>query len=237
MGKSSRNPAVFVCIFAITLILCISANTALAASIDTTPDWNGSFFISSFGYTNTATYGQTLVRPAAGDKLTDFTFNISVTSGSIDFRGYVYAWDEGNNRAVGPALYESATVTRTTGATYDPVVFTMPGDGLQFMPGQMYVLFVSHSRVAGNTDSGSRFAAIGDNASCVPGNFVFINNGIDDTQWTASPWTPIMNDLSFTANFTDLQPIPTVNEWGMILLISLLGISGVYYARKNTMAS
>ena len=49
---------------------------ASAQIIDTTPQWNGTQFISSWGVPNTATYGQTITSTATQTRLSSFTFQL-----------------------------------------------------------------------------------------------------------------------------------------------------------------
>jgi len=50
---------------------------ASAQIIDTTPQWNGTSFISSWGIPNTATYGQTITPTAGQTRLSSFTFQLN----------------------------------------------------------------------------------------------------------------------------------------------------------------
>ncbi len=89
--------------------------------IDTTPAWNGSSGISSFGNPNTATYGETITAPTNGDtQLENFTFFINGPS-QQSFKGYVYAWN--GSEATGPALYTSPTMSLAGGNAYEATTF------------------------------------------------------------------------------------------------------------------
>src|SRR6185295_2173844 len=69
--------------------------------------------ISTFGYPNTATYGQTITAVAGTTQLNSFSFYIQ-TSGTITYRAYVMAWD--GAKATGPILFQSLDqVTSGTG--------------------------------------------------------------------------------------------------------------------------
>ncbi len=185
-------------------ILLVPGNST-PFSIDTTPSWDGSNTVAYFGHPNTATYGQTITAPAGGAVLTDFTFYMKVPSTCV-FRGEVYAWD--GTKATGSALWEGPPIA-TNDAAFNPVTFNTGGVALS--GGQQYVLFASVSR-----DSGSGQGPWGYTGSNVysGGHFVFINNGMDPSQWTTINWTtlyPTNGDLAFKADFL-IAVLPDAQE-------------------------
>ena len=93
-------------------LLALSAS-ANAENIDTTPQWNGSTFISSWGVPNTATYGQTITPTATQSRLSGFTFYLGQTGGSTvpQYQAFVYQWDAVNKKITGPALFSSGLIT------------------------------------------------------------------------------------------------------------------------------
>ena len=221
--------------WAIGLILLVTASSSSAYTpINTYPVWNGTQYISSFGVPNTATYGQIVTAPPLETRLNSFSFSIGVSSATITFRAEVYAWN--GTMATGPALYESAPVSMGNISAYQQFTFTIPG-GVPVTPGQQYVLFATTSRdQAGAPSSAARWGSV-PNATYAGGQFVFINNTTDTSLWTSTAWSTIAEDLAFTATFTGAPApevqVPTMNQWGLIILIALLGIGSVFYLRRR----
>jgi hypothetical protein len=203
------------------------ASDALASTtIGNTPPWNGSPIISGFGYGQpccTATYGQTVTVPATDTRLDSFTFYVQLPTNLI-FRGEVYAWDPttgnpANNtsgNATGPALYESGPMHTTSYNSgfgpFEPITFNT--GGIPLTAGAQYVLFFTISRdYAANAPTAGipGFAGITATDTYSGGDFVFINNGGDTSQWTTTPWSNLVglgaDDLAFTASFS--PPLPT----------------------------
>jgi hypothetical protein len=198
--------------------------------IDTTPAWqaSGSQVLSNFGVNDanfccTQTWGQTVTVPATDTALDSFTFYVDLPT-SLIFRGEVYAWDPttgnpANNtagNATGPALYESGQ-TRTTSynSGFSPQPITFNTGGIPLTAGKQYVLFISVSRdYAANAPGPAGFAGYvptGTPGEYPGGDFVFLNNGGDVSQWTTVPWSQFkafgQDDLAFKASFS--PPLPT----------------------------
>ena len=217
----------------------LSALTATSAqaqvSIDTMPNWDGTTFISSFGVVNTATYGETVTVGNGASPLVSYTFQIGNCSANVTFRGSVYAWDSVTSRATGASLYTSAPQTVNAGATYTAVTFNV---GSLSLPAGTYVLFASTSQdQSGAPSSSCRWGSIANNAIYPGGQFVFINNGPDPTQWTSTQWSSIGQDLAMTVNglYVPVVPasIPTLSEWALIAMASLLGLFGMGAVRRR----
>lgn len=168
---------------------------ASAQVIDTLPLWNGSTFISSYGVTNTATYGQTFTPNAAQTKLSGFTFEIGFASAPITSQAYVYQWDSVNNRIVGPALFTSGLINVATGASYSAV--TVNTGSLALTAGQQYVVFMSTSGLQGGQPfSSSRWGAVTTNTAIPNGQFVFQNNTNTFANLFTVNWSSISEDLA-----------------------------------------
>ncbi len=184
-----------------------SIGQALAfTTIDTTPYWNGTAYISSFGYPDTATYGQVITTPTNTDVvLRSFSFHMKLPE-TCTFRGYVYAWD--GTKATGTALYRSSTMATLGSGTFEEVDFKT--EGITLAAGTQYVLFASVSE-----ETGSGYGNWGSTAeTAYPGSgnsFVYINNGTDTTQWTTTNWSNIGMDLAFKATF--VTPTRKVLYW------------------------
>lgn len=215
------------------LLLCagfLLGAPAFAQNIDTTSSWNGSTFISSFGVTNTATYGQT-VTVATPTQLLGFTFNIGNCSAPVTFRGHVYAWN--GSMATGASLYDGPTQTVPADSAYHTVSFAPPAH-IALAAGQ-YVLFASTSEdQASATPASCRWGALTNNTTYAGGQFVFINNGPAPGQWTTVNWSNIAEDLAFTANFTaTAATAPALSQWSLMTLCLLLLGAGFITVRRS----
>jgi hypothetical protein len=183
--------------FTLLLLLCSIGQIQALTTIDTTPSWNGTTFISSFGNPNTATYGQVVTVPSTNDTvLQSFSFYIKL-SDTCPFRGYVYAWD--GTKATGSALYKSPVRWTSSFDNFEEVTFET--GGIALTPGAQYVLFASTSEEVGLPSAG-RWGAIGSNVY-TGGTFVYINNGTNTAEWTTVAWSTIAEDLAFRATFVN----------------------------------
>lgn len=150
--------------------------------------------VDPFGVPDTATYGQVITADATHTTLDGFAFEMDLPS-TVAFRGEVYAWD--GTKATGGALFESAPVS-TSGAGLQVVTFNT--GGITLTPGQEYVLFASTSKdQAGHSGVGG-WQFFNSNVYS-GGEFVFLNNDGDPSQWTTTPWNTTVGDLSFQAYF------------------------------------
>src|SRR5215472_638806 len=165
-------------------LLCASAASCCANSvIDTVSAWNGTT-VAYFGLPNTATYGQTITAPFSDPLLTSFSFELDLPA-TDTFKAYVFAWN--GTSATGSPLYTSP-VTSTLGTGFQ--LFTINTGPVPLAPGGSYVLFVSATEVP--TSSGVGYAGIRlDTDAYSGGNFVFLNNGTDSSQWTTTPWSTV----------------------------------------------
>lgn len=212
------------------LFTMFAATGASAQTINTIPSWNGTSFISSFGVVNTATYGQTITVGAGATALNSFSFEIGNCSANVTFRGHVYAWN--GTQATGASLWDGAPQTLSSSASYTLVTFNV---GSVMLPAGQYVLFVSTSEdQSAAPASACRFGALTNDTTYGGGQFVFINNGPNPAQWTANPWSFIAEDLAFQVVGLVTAPVPTLSEWSMIILSSLLAMFGIaIYMRRR----
>jgi hypothetical protein len=153
--------------------------------VDTRPAWDGESNIFSFGQPNhTPTYGQTITAPAHRTHLSRFHFIVRIQP-QVRFRGYVYAWDEAQDRATGDPVWKGV-VRRTFGYRWKRLTLT---PNVRLQPLQKYVVFLTTTgvRQAGaQTDSGF-FAQVQFQDLYPGGAFVFVNNA-RKSDWTADGW-------------------------------------------------
>ncbi len=226
---------------ALPLALLVAAGIAAAlparasTTIDTTPTWNatGQQNIGGWGEPDTATFGQTITAPANVISLQDFSFYLTNDPGnmgpvSINYKAYVYAWD--GTEATGSPLYTSSTTsTGTLGSGFTTLTAT-PGTAVAVTPGQQYVLFFSTSGVQDGGTQGADFGYVGSDAYAA-GQFVYLNSGNDNTQFTVpGGWGtstdlayPAGSDLAFKADFAPGgSPAPEPSEAATLSLVALL---------------
>jgi hypothetical protein len=215
--------------------LALASGALASTMIGNTPPWNGSPIISGFGYGQpccTATYGQTVTVPATDTTLHSFTFYVQLPT-NLTFRGEVYAWDPttgnpANNtsgNATGPALYESGPMHTTSYnggiGPFEPITFKT--GGINLTAGAQYVLFFTISRdYAADAPAAGipGFAGYTATDTYSGGDFVFLNNGGDTSQWTTTPWSNLVafgaDDLAFTASFSPPPPGSKVLSWSPV---------------------
>jgi hypothetical protein len=194
--------------------LLLTASGALRADtvIDTAPSWNGTDYVYPFGVPNSQTYGQTITVPT-DNVLDSFSFYMDLPS-NLTFSGYVFQWN--GSSATGPELFKSVATTTTGSGTFEHITFDT--GGLALTAGQQYVLFASTSEYANPGIGFNELCSIVLEGGCwgqvgsdvyAGGEFVFINNGTDISQWTSTPWgrgaLPPGWDLAFDATLPPPQ--------------------------------
>ena len=196
--------------------MLVAATGMFAQNIDLTSGWDGSEAANPFGPPNTETYGQTITLASAA-ALSSFNVRMNCPA-NVTARAHVYAWN--GTRATGADLLDGTSITITGTGAFQTVSFNT---GSINLPAGQYVLFASTSQDT-QTSVACRWGVQSD--IYAGGQFVFINNGTDTTQWTSTGWSNFSGqDLAFQAIFGASQPVgtPTLSEWGMILLACLLG--------------
>ena len=185
------------------------AAASAATTIGTAPPAGD--FQCQWGVPNTATYGETVLVPQGDNILDRFTFYVTqyrdpitgLPTGPADivYKAYVYEWSGG--KAVGSPVWQSAepqTVTTTTAAQ---AVTTETG-GVALNSGSQYVLFLSVSETYELNASGAIACWMypGSFPHYSDGDWVFLNDGGDETRWTTQTWSATGDDVAFTASFS-----------------------------------
>jgi hypothetical protein len=193
------------CGLTILAAMLIAAPTH-ASIIDTTTTWNGSDAVAPFGEPDRATYGQTF-SVGSDNTLDSFAFWLDDLNGpvfSVNFATYVMAWD--GTKATGPVLYSSSMTTTTNNGGQDGMErLDFSTGGLSLTSGDTYVAFMSASNFF-NMEPGTAAAGFLDADVYADGEFVFLNNGDDSSEWTTEDWeTSVVpgGDLAFVANFSN----------------------------------
>lgn len=215
--------------WAAAMAVGVGASGAMAyTAIDTNPSWDGVQFINSFGNPNTATYGQIITVPAGESVLTSFSFQINDQGTAFPMQAEVYAWDSVNSRATGAARYESAPVNTAGVNAFRRFTFN---PNVALTAGQQYVIFATTSRNQTPPNTGARWGSVV-NTAYAGGQFVYINNGTDTTQWTGNAWSTIASDLAFTATF-GTPVVPALDPSMLLLLAGLLAVGGFVIVRRR----
>lgn len=216
----------------------VSANTIL----DTTPSWDGSTYISSFGVASTTTYGETFIAPS-DNVLQDYSFQISGDAGvHLSMKGYVFAWSGGllggeGGQAVGPALYGSPSSILFDGnGNFQTVTVTTGGTALT--PGNAYVMLLTISNPS-DLSASTGTAVWGDAgyqhvAGAGGGGFVFFNNGNNFGALNTQQWDNFSDfgDLAFTAHFTSAPEPASLG----LLSVGAIVLMGFAWRRRRTWA-
>lgn len=186
----------------LSLILGLMMALSSAASgwlIDTTAPWNGSWHFGGFGVGSL--YGQTIRAPASAALLQEFSFQLNPQGQHFSLQAHVYAWDNSQARATGPALYSSPEVHSPASHAFESFTFAVPD--LALAPGGHYVLFAQLTGGAAASDVA--WAAVEGNPY-PEGVFVFLQHAANPADWTQQTWSGAYSsmgqDLAFSARLS-----------------------------------
>jgi hypothetical protein len=210
------------------LVLSALLLASSAAFADTTYDNSASVNggdIGDFGSPDTATYGETFSAPISDTTLNSSSLFLNANDGSISgqLEGYIGTW---TGSAAGSILYSSSPVT-VTGSNQE---FTFNTGGLSLLSGGEYVAFLSISGDSYAGFSGATTMPLVSTRGTIPGgDFVFINNSGDASQFTGGSWVDYgIGDAQFVANFSSGEATATPEPSSILLLgTGLAGFAGV----------
>ena len=213
-----------VLITVIVLAGVCSPSSAIAQSTIGAP---GGGLIGWWGTNYTRSFGQTITVGSV-NILTDFSFwfGQSQTNYNIDYRAYVYAWDENTLRLTGSPLYDSGSRNITGSAYGNHVEQTFDLEPLALSSGSMYALFVE--ALSGGSDVANfETRRAQDTADDYAGGELIFGTG----RW----WEARSNlDLRFEANFgTPSVVVPEPSTW-ILLATGVVGI-GIVARRRKTL--
>ena len=188
-------------------------------TIDTTPAWDGSYYIEPFGFgppgVSVTAFGQFVTAPVTG-VFQSITFYLNyvggsnlpgTTAGPLTYTEYVYAWDPAAEHAIGSALYTSSLQTlANTGGAFVPITFT---PNVAVTAGNDYVAFLFAN--SGNyAEWGMLFSGDGG----TPAGLVWDPVGTNFSLLTSSNWVFVNWQSAFTAEFSSVQPDHWTNTLG-----------------------
>ena len=202
--------------------LCAAALTGALHSFaqitfTNSPAWNGADYIFPFGEPDVATFGQVFTADASNTLMNGFTFHLrSESGGSVDFRGFVAAWD--GTKLTNPVLFESNQQSLPANTNVFQS-FSFDTAGLPLAPGAQYVAFISASldfdTVAGTADAG--ITATQD--TYPGGKMVIAANGSNFSALSTDPWIELDGmDLAFSMDFAPEGggAVPESSSFGLL---------------------
>jgi hypothetical protein len=219
---------------AIAVSIAGAATSVGAQTIDTTPFWDGSAAISSYGGNGggTGVYGETFTAPGAA--ITSFTFTVNDEGTAAGIIAQVYAWSgpltggNGPQGATGPALFTSAPITTDGLGDFEAIAINTGNTPLTV--GQNYIaLFADITGDGANATFAlvppffSHPGVVGD------GGFNFYNNDHTLGSINSNVWDDFSDfgSLAYTATFSSGVPEPA--SWAMMLL----GMGAVGFAMRR----
>jgi hypothetical protein len=167
----------------------------------------------TFGYPNTATYGEVFQVPQTSTILNSFSFYTGgpINSGQIITGAYIATW---NGNQAGTLVYSSPQYNYDN-AGNEEVTFNT--GGLAVNPNAEYVMFMSISQYYGQS-TGTTYFSGGDGNFDLKG-FVYNNNAGDFNALFNTAWSgPINYGLAVDIEFNELPEPSTLLMFGTGLL-------------------
>ena len=179
---------------------CAVAWSASASADVNGPNWNWSSW-AYWGYSYTATCGQTFKGNGEACTGVRFRFYNENCCGSVPFRAVLCRWDSLNNRAVGPILAQSNSIYSNVGCCwFDKNISFAERAPLQ--QDQDYVVFFTVTPWWGSYGGYHSQIAINPQDSYPQGNFFSLSNSGDQNAWFNNSWSNQGYDLNFTVYST-----------------------------------
>ena len=194
--------------------LCALSVPAAAQDINTFPSWDGINFLTPWGPSAFATYGQTITPSGGQTRLQSFTFALQLNGGvPPEYQAFVYQWNTATQRISGPAIFASGQLTAPNNSANFANVTVNTG-GVVLTAGLQYVLFFTTSTSTNLNASNYRWGAPNSvNSTYSGGQIVFMNNGTNFAQLSSSAWSTVSRDFAFVARFLGFN-LPFVGNTG-----------------------
>jgi len=187
------------CRILIPAFLIVTASVSVAKA-DITVSTTHNDDIYYLGVSDTQTYGQTFL--ALGSTLKSYSFNLNnFGTTDQDFGFYVGSW---SGSGVGSILFSQSLSIAAGSGDLDFTLNPM----LALTTGSEYIAFISTSDYSQRADS--LISQAGSNDSYSDGQFLYINNGTDTSQWYGNNWSSwTVPQSAFRATFaTGSVPAP-----------------------------
>lgn len=188
------------------LFPALGALTVLALAVPAaaqTSIGNAGYGSASVSQTSSAWIGQTFTVPPGVERLTEVQLGVSSSNPNPTFTISLHRWTAGSP---GPEIAVDSTPTPPAPPPAYSMLSLSPVDGLPVTPGDVYLIRLNTS----------------DTSVAVPLAAWRYPEGsmTDDSGWSQS----LGQDAYFTATFTSTvpAPIPTLSEWAMIALGTVL---------------
>lgn len=214
----------------LALFAAAFAGSAQAQNIDSTAAANLSFCTIASPGGGATVIGQYFSVPAGQSVVSSFGLEVDAPATMV-FRGELYAWDVGTQRATGPALYTSSAIsTAGPGVTFLNFV---PGAPVPVTAGGNYVVFLSTVRDAGTGNGCMQYT----NTNVIPTGQATYKFSASPADFTTGAWSVNGGeDLGIRVNFAPavITTVPTLSEWAMILFgVMLAGGAAVLVQRRR----